>query len=91
MVEIGQRVRFIPTTRKGNYGDINKHVTGEIVGIHYRHLWFMVEYESGGNVLRECFKMGMVSSGKEEDESQAYSRHTCRRRSREKRGGAGGN
>ena len=63
MIEIGDKVRFIPAANfdhSAGFGDIlRKEVTGTVVQIHEARRWYRVEFIMGdrpGCIGHECFK-----------------------------------
>lgn len=60
MIDIGQKMRFIP------YFNINEHddeeakrektVTGKVIYVNRQHKQFTVKYNCGGTMMKETFK-----------------------------------
>ena len=63
MIELGDKIRFIPAANFGKSagfeGVLRKEVTGTVVQIHEEHRWYRVEFILGdtpGCIGHECFK-----------------------------------
>ena len=64
MIDIGQKVRFVPCWDKKAY-DIaeefrTKSVTGKVIYIDRAHRKFTVKYDCGGTVQKETFKFADI-------------------------------
>ena len=65
MIEVGQKVRFIPYWNITGHDDeetkLEKTVTGKVIFVHRKHKQFTVKYTSrGGNEQKETFKMSQI-------------------------------
>ena len=65
MIEVGQKVRFVPywniscmDTKKERQA---KEITGKVIFVHRKHKQFTVKYSScGGPEMKETFKMSQI-------------------------------
>lgn len=66
MIQVGDKVRFVPSAFEGNTGgfgaDLKKPLIGTVVFIHPRNRWCRVEWTSQDKktVNHECFFMEEV-------------------------------
>lgn len=65
MIDIGQKVQFIPHWNISGYDNEEtkreKTVTGKVIYVNRKHKQFTVKYTScGGNEQKETFKMSQI-------------------------------
>lgn len=65
MIEVGQKMRFIPHWNKSEHDDEDakrdKTIVGTVVYVNRDHKQFAVEYSScGGNKQKETFKFSQI-------------------------------
>lgn len=60
MIELGQKVRFVPHWNKSTVDDRAtiraKTITGKVIYVNHQNSNFTVEYSCGGPAQRETFK-----------------------------------
>ena len=61
MIDIGQKVRFVPCWDKKMYDSEEeirlKSITGKVIYVDRAHKLFTVKYSCGGTTQKETFKM----------------------------------
>lgn len=61
MIDIGQKVRFVPCWDKKAFDSEEeirrKSITGKVIYVDRAHKTFTVKYSCGGTVQKETFKM----------------------------------
>lgn len=65
MIELGQKVRFVPywniTGHDDNATKLEKTIVGKVIYVNRHHNTFTVKYSSrGGNEQKETFKMSQI-------------------------------
>lgn len=60
MIEVGDKVRFIPGAfleHSENFAEeLRREVTGTVIQVNEEHRWYRVEYDMPGYIGHECFK-----------------------------------
>lgn len=64
MIDIGQKVRFIPHWNESIHDDEatkrEKTVTGKVIYVSRQHKQFTVKYPCGGTMQKETFKLSQI-------------------------------
>lgn len=64
MIDIGQKVRFVPCWDKKAYDSAEeirtKSVTGKVIYVDRAHRKFTVKYSCGGTIQKETFKFSDI-------------------------------
>ena len=64
MIDIGQKMRFIPYWNQSEHDDEatkrEKTVTGKVIYVNRQHKQFCVKYLCGGVEMKEAFKLSQI-------------------------------
>lgn len=60
MIEVGDKIRFIPAANLDHMSNfaytLRREVTGTVIQVNEEHRWYRVEYPMPACIGHECFK-----------------------------------